>query len=38
LALALAVLAGPIHALATATAEQLLQPYHYVHAVLGARP
>jgi multicomponent K+:H+ antiporter subunit D len=38
LALALTVLAGPIHALATATAEQLLQPYHYVHAVLGAGP
>jgi multicomponent K+:H+ antiporter subunit D len=38
LALALAALAGPILALASATAEQLLQPYHYVHAVLGARP
>jgi len=38
LALALAVLAGPIHALASATAEQLLQPYQYIYAVLGARP
>jgi multicomponent K+:H+ antiporter subunit D len=38
LALALAALAGPILALASVTAEQLLQPYHYVHAVLGARP
>jgi len=38
LALALTIAAGPLHALATAAAEQLLQPYHYVHAVLGGRP
>jgi multicomponent K+:H+ antiporter subunit D len=34
----LTVAAGPIHAYTQATAEQLLQPYHYVHAVLGGRP
>jgi multicomponent K+:H+ antiporter subunit D len=38
LALALTLAAGPIQALATATAEQLLQPHLYVHAVLGGRP
>lgn len=38
LTLALTVAAGPLHALAGATAEQLLQPYHYIHAVLGGRP
>ena len=38
LALAMTVLAGPIQAAAQATAEQLLQPYHYVHAVLGGPP
>jgi multicomponent K+:H+ antiporter subunit D len=38
LGVALTVLAGPIHALAEATAEQLLEPYRYVHAVLGVRP
>ncbi len=35
LSLGLTLLAGPLHAFASATAEQLLQPYHYVHAVLG---
>jgi multicomponent K+:H+ antiporter subunit D len=38
LAVGLAVLAGPIQALTRATADQLLQPYHYVHAVLGGQP
>jgi multicomponent K+:H+ antiporter subunit D len=38
LCLGLTLAAGPIHAYALATAEQLLQPYHYVHAVLGGRP
>jgi multicomponent K+:H+ antiporter subunit D len=38
LCLALTVAAGPVHAYASATAEQLLQPYRYVHAVLGDRP
>ena len=38
LTLALTIAAGPLHALASAAAEQLLQPYHYVHAVLGGRP
>jgi multicomponent K+:H+ antiporter subunit D len=38
LCLGLTLAAGPIHAYAQATAEQLLQPYHYVHAVLGGRP
>jgi multicomponent K+:H+ antiporter subunit D len=38
LCLGLTVAAGPIHAYTQATAEQLLQPYHYVHAVLGGRP
>jgi multicomponent K+:H+ antiporter subunit D len=38
LTLVLSVAAGPLHALALATAEQLLQPYHYIHAVLGGRP
>jgi multicomponent K+:H+ antiporter subunit D len=36
--LGLTLAAGPIHAYASATAEQLLQPYLYVHAVLGGRP
>jgi multicomponent K+:H+ antiporter subunit D len=38
LGLGLTFAAGPIHAYANATAEQLLQPYLYVHAVLGGRP
>jgi multicomponent Na+:H+ antiporter subunit D len=38
LALGLTVAAGPIHALAGAAAEQLLQPHQYIHAVLGGRP
>ena len=35
LCLALTIGAGPATDFARATAEQLLQPYHYVHAVLG---
>ena len=38
LTIGLTLAAGPLHAYASATAEQLLQPYHYVHAVLGGRP
>jgi multicomponent K+:H+ antiporter subunit D len=38
LGLGLTLAAGPIYAYASATAEQLLQPYLYVHAVLGGRP
>jgi multicomponent K+:H+ antiporter subunit D len=38
LCIGLTLAAGPIHAYVSATAEQLLQPYHYVHAVLGGRP
>lgn len=38
LTLGLTFAAGPLHNLTTATAEQLLQPYHYIHAVLGGRP
>lgn len=38
LTLALTVAAGPLYDFASAAAEQLLQPHHYVHAVLGARP
>jgi multicomponent K+:H+ antiporter subunit D len=38
LAPTLALTAGPLHALASATAAQLLRPYHYVHAVLGGPP
>ena len=38
LTVAMTVLAGPIQAAAQATAEQLLLPYHYVHAVLGGQP
>jgi multicomponent K+:H+ antiporter subunit D len=38
LGLGLTLAAGPIHAYASATADQLLQPYLYVHAVLGGRP
>jgi multicomponent K+:H+ antiporter subunit D len=38
LSIGLTLAAGPIHAYAIATAEQLLQPYQYVHAVLGGRP
>jgi multicomponent K+:H+ antiporter subunit D len=37
LTLGMTVAAGPLHQLASATAEQLLQPYLYVHAVLGGR-
>jgi multicomponent K+:H+ antiporter subunit D len=37
LTIGLTLAAGPLHAYASATAEQLLQPYHYVHAVLGGR-
>jgi len=37
LTLGLTLAAGPLHQLATATAEQLLQPYLYIHAVLGGR-
>lgn len=37
LGLAMTVFAGPIQAHATTIAEQLSQPYHYVHAVLGGR-
>lgn len=35
LCLALMIWAGPTTDFARATAEQLLQPYHYIHAVLG---
>ncbi len=38
LSIGLTLAAGPIYTFAIATAEQLLQPYQYVHAVLGARP
>ena len=38
LCVGLSLAAGPIHSYASATAEQLLQPYQYVHAVLGGRP
>lgn len=38
LVLLLTVAAAPIHALADATAAQLLQPHLYIHAVLGGRP
>jgi multicomponent K+:H+ antiporter subunit D len=38
LGLALTVAAGPLHGMASAIAEQLLQPHLYVHAVLGGRP
>jgi len=38
LCLGLTLAAGPIYAYASATAEQLLQPSLYVHAVLGGRP
>jgi multicomponent K+:H+ antiporter subunit D len=38
LCIGMTLAAGPIHAYVSATAEQLLQPYHYVHAVLGGRP
>jgi len=38
LCIGLTLAAGPIHAYVSATAEQLLQPYHYVHAVLGGQP
>jgi multicomponent K+:H+ antiporter subunit D len=38
LGLGLTLAAGPIYAYASATADQLLQPYLYVHAVLGGRP
>jgi len=38
LGLGLTLAAGPIYTYASATAEQLLQPYLYVHAVLGGRP
>ncbi|MCU0842560.1 MAG: monovalent cation/H+ antiporter subunit D [Thiobacillaceae bacterium] len=35
LGVGLTVAAGPLSDYARATAEQILQPYHYVHAVLG---
>ncbi len=35
LGVGLTVAAGPLSDYARATADQLLQPYHYVHAVLG---
>jgi multicomponent K+:H+ antiporter subunit D len=38
LTLALTVAAGPLHALTSAVAEQLLHPQHYIEAVLGKRP
>jgi len=38
LGLGLTVAAGPLHELAQATAEQLLNPSAYIHAVLGSRP
>jgi multicomponent K+:H+ antiporter subunit D len=38
LTIVLTVAAGPLYAFALATAEQLLQPYQYVHAVLGGQP
>jgi len=37
LGLAMTVFAGPIQAHVTSIAEQLSQPYFYVHAVLGGR-
>ncbi len=37
LTLCLTVAAGPLHAMAIATADQLLHPSFYIHAVLGGR-
>ncbi len=38
LGVAMTVFAGPLQAHVASIAEQLSQPYHYVHAVLGGRP
>ena len=38
LSIGLTLVAGPLHTYASATAEQLLQPDQYIHAVLGGRP